>query len=156
MVLFIILPPFVRSVVIRTYNHNNEGGFVFLPVNRIKKTPSVRKEVLSHAILSSDSGSLVQLLCQAGLFPVGGILVNNALGSSLIDHSGSRGQLLIGFGGISGNSGVKFAYGCTKAALYDTIPQILFLADLHAFLCGLDIRQLGSPPLRMLKNHRSI
>ena len=77
--------------------------------------------------------------------------MNDALGCSLIDHGGSRGQLHIGVLRISGSSGIELTDGCADSALHDTIAKILLLADLDALLCGLDIRQLGSPPLRILK-----
>ena len=77
--------------------------------------------------------------------------MDHALGRGLIDHCGSRGQLLIGVLRISGNSGVKLPDGSTHSALDNTVLKILLLADLNALLCGLDIRQLGSPPLRILK-----
>ena len=93
-------------------------------------------------------GSLVQLLCQTGLFPIGGVLVDNALGSGFIDYSGSRGQLRAGIGRIGGNSGIELTDRSTQATLDNAIPQILLLTDLYALFCGLDIRQLGSPPLR--------
>ena len=99
----------------------------------------------------SDGCGFVQLLGQTGLLAIGGILVNNTLGRGLVDHGGSRGQLLIGVGRISGYGSIKLADGCTHTALHDTIAKILLLADLDAFLGGLDIRQLGSPPLRILK-----
>ena len=102
----------------------------------------------------SDSCSFVHLLSQTGLFPIGGILMNNAFGSGLIDDSGSRGQLLIGIRRVSCYGSVKFADGSTHTALHNTVLKVLFFADLDAFLRGLDIRQLGSPPLRILKNHR--
>ena len=80
--------------------------------------------------------------------------MNNALGCGLVDHGGSRGQLLIGAGRVGSNSGIKLTDGRTHTALHDAIAKILLLADLNAFLGGLDIRQLGSPPLGSLKNHR--
>ena len=118
-----------------------------------KEKPLFWKRSLSNAIYRSNS-SLVQLLSQTGLFAVGGILMNNALRRSLINHSGRRGQLLIGVGWVGGYSSIELANGSTHAALNDAIPQVFLLADLHALLRGLDIRQLGSPPLRILKNHR--
>ncbi len=116
-----------------------------------RKTPSVSERIYHTHYFSLYGGSFIQLLCQTGLFPVGGILVNYALGCGLVDHGGSRGQLLIGVGRISGYGSIKLADGCTHTALHDTIAKILLLADLDAFLGGLDIRQLGSPPLRILK-----
>ena len=77
--------------------------------------------------------------------------MNNAFGCGLVNHSGSRGQLLFGVGGVGGYGSVKLANGSTHAALNDTILQVFLLADLDALLSGLDIRQLGSPPLRILK-----
>ena len=112
------------------------------------------KGVIHTRAFSLHCGSLVQLLRQTGLFAVSGVLMNNALGCGLVNHSGSRGQLLISFGRVGVHSGVKLPDRSTHAALDNAIPQILFLADLHALLRGLDIRQLGSPPLRILKNHR--
>jgi len=95
--------------------------------------------------------SLVQLLSQTSLFPIGGVLVDHALGRGLIDHCGSRGQLLIGVLCVSGNGGVKLPDGSTHSALHNTVAKILLFADLNALLGGLDVRQLGSPPLRILK-----
>ncbi len=77
--------------------------------------------------------------------------MDHALGRGLIDHCGSRGQLLIGVLRGSGNGGVKLPDGSTHSALHNTVAKILLLADLNALLGGLDIRQLGSPPLRILK-----
>ena len=77
--------------------------------------------------------------------------MNNTLGRGLVDHGGSRGQLLIGVGRVGGDSSIKLADGSTHAALYDAITQVFLLTDLDALLGGLDIRQLGSPPLRILK-----
>ena len=74
--------------------------------------------------------------------------MNNALGSGFIDYSGSRGQLRTGIGRIGGNSGIELTDRSTQATLDNAIPQILLLTDLNALFCGLDIRQLGSPPLR--------
>ena len=116
-----------------------------------RQNPFRQEGELSHACSSSDSRSLVQLLGQAGLFPIGGILMNNALGNSLIDHGGSRGQLLFGIARISGNCSIELADSSTHSALDNAVMQILLFADLHTFLGGLNIRQPGSPPLRMLK-----
>ena len=77
--------------------------------------------------------------------------MDHALGRGLIDHCGSRGQLLIGILRVSGDGGFKLPDGSTHSALHNTVAKILFLADLNALLGGLDIRQLGSPPLRILK-----
>ena len=77
--------------------------------------------------------------------------MNHALGRGLVDHCGSRGQLLIGVLGVSGDSSIKLPDGSTHSALHNTVAKILLLADLNALLCGLDIRQLVSPPLRILK-----
>ncbi len=74
--------------------------------------------------------------------------MNDALGRGFIDYSGSRGQLLAGIGRIGGNSGIELTDRSTQATLDNAIPQILLLTDLYALFCGLDIRQLGSPPLR--------
>ena len=109
------------------------------------------KRSLSGNALCSDGGSLVQLFRQTGLFAVCGILMNNALGSSLINHGGRRGQLLFGVGRVGCNGSIELTDGSTHAALHNAILQVFLFADLHAFLRGLDIRQLGSPPLRILK-----
>ena len=77
--------------------------------------------------------------------------MDHTLGRGLIDHSGSRGKLLIGVLRVSGNGGVKLPDGSTHSALHNTVAKILLLADLNALLCGLDVRQLVSPPLRILK-----
>ena len=122
------------------------------PRPRVKrKTPSERKEFIKRDSFRSDGRSLVQLLGQAGLFPVGGILMNNALRGRFVNNGGSRGQLLIGVGRVGGYSSIELANGSTHTALHNTIPQILLLTDLDALFRGLDIRQLGSPPLRILK-----
>ena len=52
---------------------------------------------------------------------------------------------------VSGNGGVKLPDGSTHSALHNTVAKILLFADLNALLGGLDVRQLGSPPLRILK-----
>ena len=93
----------------------------------------------------------IEFLGKFRFFAVGGILVNNALGCGLVNHGGRRGQLLFGVGRVGGNSSIELTNGSTHAALHDAILQVFLLADLHAFLRGLDIRQLGSPPLRFLK-----
>ena len=72
--------------------------------------------------------------------------MNNTLGRSLINRRGCRGQLHIGVLRISGDGSVKLLDGGTQTTLHDAVAEILFFADLDAFLCGLDIRQLGSPP----------
>ena len=77
--------------------------------------------------------------------------MDNAFGRGLIDHGGSRGQLHIGVLRISGYSGIKLPDGSAHSAFHDTVAKIFLLADLDALLCGLDIRQIGSPPLRILK-----
>ena len=77
--------------------------------------------------------------------------MDNALGCGLVNYGGSRGQLLTGIGRISSNGSVKLTHRRTHTALNNTIAKILLLADLNALLGGLDIRQLGSPPLRILK-----
>ena len=115
-----------------------------------RKTPFLQKEFITRDSSRSHSG-FIQLLGQTGLFAVGGILMNNALGCGLVNHSGRRGQLLIGVGRVGGYSGIKLANGSAHTALHNAIPQIFLLADLDALLGGLDIRQLGSPPLRILK-----
>ena len=69
---------------------------------RQKEKPLFFKRSLSHAICRSDGCGLVQLLGQTGLFAVGGILMNNALGCGLVNHGGRRGQLLIGVGRVGG------------------------------------------------------
>ena len=99
----------------------------------------------------SDSSRSVQLLGQTGLFPVGGIFMNDTLGRGLVDHGGSCGQLGLSILRIFSDRSFELADRCTHTALHDTIAKILLLADLDAFLGGLDIRQLGSPPLRILK-----
>ena len=116
----------------------------------------IGKGVIHTRAFSLHCCSLVQLLRQTGLLPVGGVLVNNTLGSSLVDHGGSRGQLLFGVGRVGGYSSIELTDGSTDTALDDAIAQILLLADLHALLGGLDIRQLGSPPLRILKKPHGI
>ena len=132
------------------FNYKDETHLDFLP--EYGKTPSVHWKGVYHTRYSGLLGHcFVQLLGQTSLFPIGGILMNNALGRGLIDHCGSRGKLLIGVLRISGNSGVKLPDGSTHPALNDAVAKILLLADLNALLCGLDIRQLGSPPLRILK-----
>ena len=120
------------------------------------KTPSLLKGVYHTRFSGSDSCGFVQLLCKTGLFTIGSVLMNNAFGRSLVDYCGSRGQLHVGVLRISFNSGVKLTDGSTHTALDNTVLKILLLADLNAFLGGLDIRQLGSPPLRILKRHRVI
>ena len=114
------------------------------------KNPFLRKGVY-HMRFSLHGSGFIQLLGQTCLFPIGCIFMNNALGRSLVDHSGSRGQLLVGVGRIGGYSGIKFTNGCTHTALHNAIAKILFLADLDALFRGLNIRKLGSPPLRILK-----
>ena len=96
----------------------------WLPAKR--KTPFLQKEFITRDVSRSD-------------------------GCGLVDHGGRRGQLLIGVGRVGGDCGIKLADGSAHTALYDTIPQVFLFADLHALFHGLDIRQLGSPPLRILK-----
>jgi len=96
-------------------------------------------------------GSFVQLLRQAGLFPVCGVLMDDAFGCGLIDHCGSRRQLFISILRVSGNGGIKLPDGSTHSALHNAVAKIFLLADLYTLLCGLDVRQLSSPPLRILK-----
>ena len=119
---------------------------LFAPEKK-RKTPFLQKEFITRDVSRSD-GCFIQLLCQTGLFPIGGVLVDNALGSGFIDYSGSRGQLRTGIGRIGGNSSIELTDRSTQATLDNAIPQILLLTDLYALFCGLDIRQLGSPPLR--------
>ena len=121
----------------------------WLPAKR--KTPFIQKEFITRDVSRSDGCGLVQLLGQTGLLAIGGILMNHTLGCGLVDHGGRRGQLLIGVGRVGGDCGIKLADGSAHTALYDTIPQVFLFADLHALFRGLDIRQLGSPPLRILK-----
>ena len=97
----------------------------------------------------SHSGSLVQLLRQTRLLPIRGILMNDALGRGLVNHGGSHGQQLLSILRISFYSGIELPDRSAHPTLHNTIPQVLLLTDLHALLRGLDICQLGSPPLRM-------
>ena len=119
--------------------------------NTEKPLPQQRKGVYHTRYSGLLGNSFIQLLGQTSLFPIGGVLMDHALGRGLIDHCGSRGQLLIGVLRVSGNGGVKLPDGSTHSALHNTVAKILLLADLNALLGGLDIRQLGSPPLRILK-----
>ena len=111
----------------------------------------MRKGVYHTRYSGLLGNSFIQLLGQTSLFPIGGVLMDHALGRGLIDHCGSRGKLLISVLRTSGDSGFKLSDGCTHPALHNTVAKILLLADLNALLCGLDVRQLGSPPLRILK-----
>ena len=132
-----------NSVPVQQYNGMETGN---IPEKIKKKNPSLRKGFSQSESLCLNS--FVHLFCQTSLFPIGGVLVDNALGSGFIDYSGSRGQLLAGIGRIGGNSGIELTDRSTQATLDNAIPQILLLTDLYALFCGLDIRQLGSPPLR--------
>ena len=116
----------------------------------------MRKGVYHTRFSGSDSCGFVQLLCKTGLFTIGSVLMDDTLVRSLVDGGDGDIQLGLRSLGIGGNSGIRLLNGSTHSALYNTIPQILLLADLNAFLGGLDIRQLGSPPLRILKRHRVI
>ncbi len=117
-----------------------------------KKNPfHEERSFITRDFSGSDCCGFIQLLGQTGLLAVCGVLMDNTLARSLVNHSGSRGQLHIGVGRVGSNSSIKLANGGTHTALHNTIPQILFLADLYALFGGLDIRQLGSPPLRILK-----
>ena len=116
-----------------------------------KEKPLPCQERIIHIRNARLHSSFVQLLRQTSLLPIGSILMNYALGRSLVDHSGGRGQLLICVGRICTNSSLKLADRSTHTAFHNTIAKILLLTDLNALFCGLDIRQLGSPPLRILK-----
>ena len=94
----------------------------------------MQKRSLTYDVSASDSSSFVQLFRQAGLFAVRGILM-----------------MRIGVGRVGGYSSIELTNGSTHAAFNDAILQVFLLADLHALLRGLDIRQLSSPPLRILK-----
>ena len=111
----------------------------------------MQKRSLTYDVSASDSSSFVQLFRQAGLFAVRGILMNNTFRSSLVNYGRRRGQLRIGVGRVGGYSSIELTNGSTHAAFNDAILQVFLLADLHALLRGLDIRQLSSPPLRILK-----
>ena len=72
--------------------------------------------------------------------------MHNALGHSLVDRSGSRGQLHVCTLGISFQSSFKLLYGSMHTTLHHAVTQVLLFADLDAFNGGLDVRQLVSPP----------
>lgn len=72
--------------------------------------------------------------------------MHNALGHSLIDCSGSRGQLHVSILGISFHGSFKLLHGSMHTALDHTVTQVLLFADLNAFNGGLNVRQLVSPP----------
>lgn len=56
----------------------------FFPKNG--KTPSGEEGSLSQNQFSLYRSGFIHLLSQTGLFPVGGILVQHTLGSSLVNH----------------------------------------------------------------------
>ena len=82
-------------------------------------------------------------------------IVQHAFGRSLVDHSGSRGQLGTCVSGVRRNGRLELTDRSTHPALDDAVTEIFLLADLHALLCGLDIRQISSPPLRILQKYRT-
>ena len=109
-----------------------------------KKSLQIREgKLASKGALNSG---FIQLPGQTGLFAIGSVLMDNTLGRGLVDHGGSRGQLGLSILRIFSDRSLELADRCTHTALHNAIMQILLLTDLHALLCGLDIRQPGSPP----------
>ena len=110
-----------------------------------KENPVLTEGVNANPAMRLHS-SLAQLLGQASLLAIGGVLVDNALRGGLINRGGGRGQLHIGGRGIGSNSSLELLHGSTDSALDHAITQVLLRSNLHALLSGLDIRQLLSPP----------
>lgn len=82
----------------------------------------------------------------AGLLAVCCVLVHDAFGDSSINSGGGGAQLALRYGDILGESFAKLLDSSFRTGLHHAVPQGLFLNDANAFLSGLDIRQLPSPP----------
>ena len=109
--------------------------------------PNIKSAMKRVCAQMSKSGvRFCQSLGQTGLFPVGRVLMDNALGHRFIDSGGGGAQLRCGGGGALVQSDLILLDGSFDARLHHTIPQVLFLAHLHALHSGLDVRQLPSPP----------
>jgi hypothetical protein len=80
--------------------------------------------------------------------------VPNALGNRFIDSGGGGAQLRAGGGHTLGQGGLILLHGSLHPGFHHTIPQVLFLAHLHALDGGLNVRQLPSPPTKYFADNQ--
>ncbi len=106
-----------------------------------QKTDCIKIQACPNATIFSDKDlSFVQTAYQSGFLPCSGILVQNALGSSLVNLLNSGLNNLTCVIGLSFNCSVSLFNGGMQSRTISLVAKIISLTYTDTLLCGFNIR----------------
>ena len=105
-----------------------------------------------HPIGESSVVCRSKLLGELGFFMIRSVLMDYALGSTLIDRLGGVQVCLLNRFLITGRNGlVKTAKGSFQSGFIHAIAKVLVLRNSGTLDCGFDVCQSISPPVRFVR-----